>query len=176
MIYYFFIHIQHYPERFCYRFVLWNKRFQRTSYFFLRYLHDNIAMLLIPRVQNRGSASKTPLITFLLITFFTILHFVSVTHFTYKWNLLNSKPIPRHVLIKGYNPIFMTRNLFLWSENKIRVFHTKQWFSKVIRFLKITPNLTQDWQKTHKSQKDEKLVFQKNRWKMQTCINPYWRK
>ena len=32
---------------------------------------------------------------------------------------------------------------------------------------------TQSRQKTQIAQKDEKLVFQKKRWEMQTYINPY---
>ena len=35
--------------------------------------------------------------------------------------------------------------------------------------MKITLNSKQ----TEKAQKDKKLVFQKNRWKIQTYINPY---
>ena len=35
--------------------------------------------------------------------------------------------------------------------------------------MKITSNSKQ----TEKGQKDKKLVFQKNRWKIQTYINPY---
>ena len=31
-------------------------------------------------------------------------------------------------------------------------------------------------EETQKAQKDKKLVFQINRHKMQTCINPYWTK
>ena len=42
--------------------------------------------------------------------------------------------------------------------------------------MRITSNSTQNIQKTLKAQKDKKIVFQKNRWKMQTCVNPYRRK
>ena len=46
-------------------------------------------------------------------------------------------------------------------------------YANVIKFMKITSNLAQNKQKRQKEQNDKKLIFQKNSWKMQTCINPY---
>ena len=38
--------------------VLWNKCFERSLHFmFLRYLHNNTTTMLIPKVQNKASAS-----------------------------------------------------------------------------------------------------------------------
>ena len=39
--------------------------------------------------------------------------------------------------------------------------------------MEITSNSTQNRQKTLNVKKDNELVFQKNRLKMQTCINQY---
>ena len=42
-----------------------------------------------------------------------------------------------------------------------------------MKSIKMVSNLKQKRQKKQETRKDEKLVFQKNRKKMQTYINPY---
>ena len=51
--------------------VLWNKCFERSPHFMsLRYLHSNITMMLIPKVQNKASLLKFSQTNFLPIALF----------------------------------------------------------------------------------------------------------
>ena len=45
--------------------------------------------------------------------------------------------------------------------------------TNAIKLMQLTLNSTQRAERKQKEPKDKKLVFQKNRWKMQAFINPY---
>ena len=69
------------------------------------------------------------------------------------------------LFIKSCTQFFMTRicfyKLFLINVNKNTEYLNND-YANVIKFMKITSNSTNSMQKTKKSRKTKKLVFQKN--------------
>ena len=129
--------------------------FWKKSVFYLRYLHNNIAMLLIPKVQHKASTSKIFLTVFFIDNVF--LHSI----ISWVFHIFHSK---FSMLIKGYNQIFMWRvfvftNCFYKLRAKSQsIWHLyKQCLYKIIKFVN---------SKFYKKKKKKK-----NRWKMQTCTN-----
>ena len=63
--------------------VLWNKCFESSHFMYLCYLHNNITMVLIPKVQNKASNSYIfSKKKFADSVSFTLSHFVNVPHFS----------------------------------------------------------------------------------------------
>ena len=110
--------------------------FWKKSVFYLRYLHNNIAMLLIPKVQHKASTSKIFLTVFFIDNVF--LHSI----ISWVFHIFHSK---FSMLIKGYNQIFIWRvfvftNCFYKLRAKSQsIWHLyKQCLYQIIKFVKRT--------------------------------------
>ena len=121
------------------------------------------------------------LIVFLLHSFIL---WISTTFFIneiFKTRIFLDYTVGGMFFIKSFDQIFITCicffKLLLTSEKK-NLWHPlyKQWLYKCYKSLRRLHRIRNIRNKHKKRWKTKQLVFYINRWKMQTCINSYWKK
>ena len=125
--------------------------FWKKSAFYIRHLHNNITILLIPKVQNKTSLKKI----YLIRSSFTLSVCECLTFFFINgiFKTLIAQKLPRCIFFfKNFLQMFLYSNAYdaytflEISENENKEYlHLlyKQYRANVIKFMKVSSNLTQ---------------------------------